>query len=156
VNAPEVIAALQDTFAGLTPKATWGETSLFYNPGGVLPSGVYFCTVKEHDGANDRASNLDRPGVFRVALGLPQDCYEELFGPRPPRPPKGGVVMTGHDFTVTNVVMPHPVYAWMGWVQVLSPSAETFTEMHPLFVAAYDEVLAKFEARRAKRSRSQS
>ncbi len=76
MNAPEVVAALQDAFAGLTPKATWGETSLFYNPGGVLPSGVYFCTVKEHDGANDRASNLDRPGVFRVALGLPQDCYE--------------------------------------------------------------------------------
>ncbi len=154
VNAPDVIAALQDEFAGLTPKSTWGETSLFYNPGGTLPSGVYFCTVKEHDGTNDRASHLDRPGVFRVALGLPRDSYEELFGPRPPRPPKGGVVMTGHDFTATNVVMPHPVYAWMGWVQVLSPSGDTFTSMHPLFIAAYDAVLAKFEARRAKWSRS--
>ncbi len=62
--------------------------------------------------------------------------------------------MTGHDFTATNVVMPHPVYAWMGWVQVLSPSGDTFTSMHPLFIAAYDAVLAKFEARRAKWSRS--
>jgi hypothetical protein len=153
VNAADVIASLQAKFSGLTPKASWGETSLFFNPGGVLPSGVYFCTVKDHDGANDKASQLDRPGVFRVALGLPRNRYEELFGPRPPRPPKGGVVMTGHDFTVTNVVMPHPVYAWMGWVQVLSPSADTFAEMHPLFTASYDAVLAKFEAQRAKRSR---
>jgi hypothetical protein len=153
VDAADVIAALQAKFAGLSPKASWGETSLFFNPGGVLPSGVYFCTVKDHDGANDKASQLDRPGVFRVALGLPRNRYEELFGPRPPRPPKGGVVMTGHDFTVTNVVMPHPVYAWMCWVQVLSPSADTFAEMHPLFTASYDAVLAKFEVQRAKRSR---
>lgn len=153
MNAADVIASLQAKFSGLTPKASWGETSLFFNPGGVLPSGVYFGTVKDHDGANDKASQLDRPGVFRVALGLPRNRYEELFGPRPPRPPKGGVVMTGHDFTVTNVVMPHPVYAWMGWVQVLSPSADTFAEMHPLFTASYDAVLAKFEAQRAKRSR---
>ncbi len=156
MNAEALIAALQATFTGLAPKSSWGETSLFYNPGGALPSGVYFCTVKDHDGANDRASQLDRPGVFRVALGLPRNRYEELFGPRPPRPPKGGVVVTGHDFTVMDVVMPHPVYAWMGWVQVLSPSAETFAEMHPLFAASYDEVVAKFEAKRAKRSRTKT
>jgi len=64
--------------------------------------------------------------------------------------------MTGHDFTVMDVVMPHPAYAWMGWVQILSPSAETFAAMHPLFAASYGEVVAKFEAKRAKPSHTKT
>lgn len=148
----DVLAALETTFAGLAPKATWGETSLFYNPDGVLPNGVYFCTIKERDGANDRASQLDRPGVFRLALGLPPGRYEQMFGPRPARPPKGGVVLTADDFTATDVLMPHPVYAWMGWVQVLSPSAATFAEMQQLLADAYALAVEKYDAVLAKRA----
>jgi hypothetical protein len=148
----DVLAALTTRFAGLVPKATWGETSLFYNPDGVLPNGVYFCTVKEHDGANDRASQLDRPGVFRLAVGLPPGRYEQMFGPRPARPPKGGVVLTADDFTATDVLMPHPVYAWMGWVQVLSPSAATFAEMQQLLADAYALAVEKYDAVLAKRA----
>jgi hypothetical protein len=148
----DVLAALEARFAGLAPKATWGETSLFYNPDGVLPNGVYFCTVKEHDGANDRASQLDRPGVFRLALGLPPGRFEQMFGPRPARPPKGGVVLTADDFTATDVLMPHPVYAWMGWVQVLSPSAATFAEMQQLLADAYALAVEKYDAVLAKRA----
>jgi hypothetical protein len=148
----DVLAAPTTRFAGLVPKATWGETSLFYNPDGVLPNGVYFCTVKEHDGANDRASQLDRPGVFRLAVGLPPGRYEQMFGPRPARPPKGGVVLTADDFTATDVLMPHPVYAWMGWVQVLSPSAATFAEMQQLLADAYALAVEKYDAVLAKRA----
>jgi hypothetical protein len=148
----DVLAALEARFAGLAPKATWGETSLFYNPDGVLPNGVYFCTIKEHDGANDRASQLDRPGVFRLAVGLPPGRYEQMFGPRPARPPKGGVVLTADDFTATDVLMPHPVYAWMGWVQVLSPSAATFAEMQQLLADAYALAVEKYDAVLAKRA----
>lgn len=154
VTPQDVVAALTARFAGLAPKASWGETSLFYNPDGVLPNGVYFATIKEHDGANDSASQLDRPGVYRVALGLPRARYEQRFGPRPARPPRGGVVATSDDFTATDVVMPHPVYAWMGWVQVLSPSKQTFTRMQPLFTEAYDATVGKYDAMVAKRRRA--
>lgn len=150
----DVVAALTARFAGLAPKASWGETSLFYNPDGVLPNGVYFATVKEHDGANDSASQLDRPEVYRVALGLPRARYEQLFGARPARPPKGGIVASGHDFTATDVLMPHPVYAWMGWVQVLSPSENTFTGMQPLFAESYDAAVAKYGVQAAKRTKA--
>lgn len=149
-----MIAALTATFDGLVPTASWGETSLFHNPGRMLPNGVYFCTVKDHDGANDTASHLDRPGVFRVAIGVPRTRYELLFGPRPARPAKGGVVETGHDFTAIDVVMPHPVYAWMGWVQVLSPTEATFAAMQPLFAEAHEAAIAKFAASVARRARS--
>lgn len=148
----EIVDRLTGRFDGLAPKASWGETSLFYNPGLVLANGVYFCTIKEHDGANDRSSGLDRSGVFRLALGLTAERYERLFGSRPVRPAKGPAVSTGHDFTRLDVVMPHPIYAWMGWIQVLNPSEETFVSMESLFVDSYDDVVRKFEARR-RRSR---
>lgn len=49
---------------------SWGEKGIFYNPGLVLKRGAYVLTVKEKDGDNDKASNLDRTGIYRVNLGL--------------------------------------------------------------------------------------
>ncbi|MEL6552799.1 MAG: DUF6194 family protein [Cyanobacteria bacterium J06621_11] len=139
-------------FEGVVPKSSWGETSLFYNPENLLPNGVYFCTIKEKDGANDKASQLNREGVFRLAIGLPPKTYVSLFGSKPPRPAKGGIVPTGHDFTLLNELTPHPIYAWMGWVQVLSPREETFAQILPLLKEAYSTSVDKF----IKKTRSTS
>ena len=46
------------TFDGIVPMNSWGERSYFYNPGSRAARGIYFLTIKEKDGANDRASNL--------------------------------------------------------------------------------------------------
>lgn len=152
VDPSDVIDAVVSAFPGLAPTSSWGETSLFYNPDGVLPHGVYFATLKEQDGANDKASSLDRPGVFRLSFGLPAGRYEALFGPRPARPAKGCCVATGHDFTAIDELMPHPVYGWMGWVQILSPSRRTFTEIQPLLSAAYEAAAKKYDLQVARRS----
>jgi predicted DNA-binding protein (MmcQ/YjbR family) len=50
----------------------------------------------------------------------------------------GGVVATGHDFQEWNVFMPPPIYAWMGWAQILSPSQEQYEKIRPLIVQAYE------------------
>ncbi len=126
---------------------SWGERGVFYNPGGVLKRGVYVLTVKEKDGANDKASNLNRPGVYRVNLGLRRETYRRLFGPAPARPPKGGAVDVPVDFTALDVLIPHPVYAWMGWIAVLNPSAETFEIMKPLIQESYEFAKEKFARR---------
>ncbi len=147
----EIVEDLCRRLEGVVPKASWGETSLFYNPGQALPNGVYFCTLKEHDGANDKSSNLDRDGVFRVAIGLAPASYTKLFGARPARPAQGGIVDTGDDFTALNVLMPHPIYAWMGWAQILNPAAETYAEISPLIHEAHGLAVAKFE----KKTRAQ-
>lgn len=148
----DVIQMLTAEYPGLVPKATWGETSLFYNPGGALKNGVYFATVKERDGDHDQSSRLNRDGVFRVSFGLPTAVYEAVFGPRPPRPPKGQAVVTGHDFTVLDQLAPHPVYAWMGWVQVLSPTEQTLGELQPLLAAAYGKARGAFDQRTGRSS----
>ena len=149
----EIVSHLTSRFDGLVEKSSWGETSLFYNPEEELPRGAYFCTIKDHDGANDKASALDREAVFRVSVGLPRELYEERFGPLPERPGKGGVVDTGNDFTAIDILTPHPVYAWMGWVQILSPTKNRFVELQPLFEAAYCHTVDKHgkSASRGKR-----
>jgi hypothetical protein len=145
----EIVHEICARFGGLVPKASWGETALFYNPGGLLVHGVYFCTLKQHDGANDRASHLDREGVFRVAIGLTPASYASMFGNKPARPAKGACAATGHDFTALNRLMPHPVYAWMGWAQILSPSRDRFEELLPLIALSHGAAVDKFNRKTA-------
>ncbi|NTU52547.1 MAG: hypothetical protein HGA97_02375 [Chlorobiaceae bacterium] len=147
MTSDEMIHGIVSALPGVIPKASWGEIALFYNPGGALPNGVYFCTIKEHDGEHDKASNLNREGVFRLSVGVGSETYSELFGQRPIRPPKGGVVATGHDFAVLNRLTPHPVYAWMGWVQILSPSKASFETIYPLVEEAHRRAVTRFRKR---------
>lgn len=141
----EIVSKVTSELDGVVAKGSWGETSLFYNPGGVLPNGVYFCTIKERDGENDRSSRLSRDGIFRVSIGVSKETYESKFGVKPKRPPKGGIVDTGHDFKEVDVLMPHPIYAWMSWVCVLSPSRGLFDEeIYPLIVEAHGNAATKF------------
>jgi hypothetical protein len=149
VTPEEIIQCICNRLSGVVPKASWGETSLFYNPGSVLPNGIYFCTIKQHNGENDKASNLDREDVFRVAIGLTPKTYVRLFGRKPTRPDKGGIVAMEHDFTELNELMPHPIYAWMSWVQILSPSQDKFEEVFPLIEEAHQEAVKKFEKKTA-------
>lgn len=137
------------TFADIHPVSAWAETSFFYNPGRRFPRGIYFATLKDKDGDNDRASNLQREGVFRLNIGISKQTYRSLFGSQPARPSAGGVVDTGNDFTVLDQLLPHPVYAWMSWVSVLNPSAATFETVKPLLLEAYDLAVGKFAKRAA-------
>jgi hypothetical protein len=152
MHPQEIIHEICGRLEGLVPRASWGETALFYNPGGLLPHGIYCCTIKNHDGENDRASNLDRAGVFRLAMGLTPKTYLRLFGPRPARPARGGVVDIPCDFTRLNLLMPHPIYAWMGWAQLLNPSREGFESIFPLIEEAHRAAALKFMKKSATHS----
>jgi hypothetical protein len=147
----QITATICSTFSGVVAKSSWGETAMFYNPGRALPNGIYFCTIKQHDGENDKASKLDRDGVFRVAIGLSRQSYMHRFGDAPGRPAKGAVVATGDDFTALNVLMPHPIYAWMCWVQIINPTTERFKDdLLPLLAEAHGIAVTKFAKRTAK------
>ncbi len=142
-----VAVRIAATFADVVPTKSWGETSFFYNPGRALPRGVYFCTLKDHDGENDRASHLNRSGVYRLSFGLPNAAFDQLFGPRPARPKKGGVVDGPWDFTALDVLTPHPIYGWMGWIAVLNPTGATLGQIMPLIWQAYEKAQESFAKR---------
>ena len=64
-------------------------------------------------------------------MQLPHDAYAERFGSPPARPARGEVIALGFDLSALNRLSPHPVYAWMRWVQILAPTPEQFAELRP-------------------------
>ncbi|HLH25188.1 MAG TPA: DUF6194 family protein [Chloroflexota bacterium] len=146
-----IIQYIRDTFADVdvltvTEGIAAGDTFFMYDPDQRLdPKHRFpFATIVTKDyGDFDCASNLNRPGVFRLNVGVSRDTYRSLFGP-PPAPPGAGVpVSTGHDFTTLDQLLPHPVYAPQSWVCVLNPSAETFESVQPLLAEAYQRAVAR-------------
>jgi hypothetical protein len=98
----------------------------------------------------DQASDLDRPGIFRLNIGIGKQTYRSMFSTETP----DGEEMSftdGHDFTVVDKLMPHPVYGRMYWVCVLNPSETTFQNVKPMLAEAYGIAVKKYErARDAK------
>jgi hypothetical protein len=141
-----IIQYITDNFAGVdvvtgTDGIASGDSFFFYDPQRNLGATrrFPFATIVTKDyGDFDRASNLNRPGVLRLNIGLSNDTYRSRFGPQPSRPGDGGAVNTGLDFSVLDQLIPHPVYAPQSWVSVLNPSAETFEAIQPLLAEAYD------------------
>ena len=148
MEAEQILNWCLEHLEGTVLMNSWGETVVFYNPGHVLKRGIYVLTIKEKDGKNDQASQLDRPGMYRVNLGPRKQTYVNLFGSVPKRPPKGGVVELEMDFAQTDILLPHPVYAWMGWVCTLNPSKHTFEELKPLILESYEFAKEKFAKRK--------
>ena len=143
----EISNWLTNRFDHVVPKNSWGETSFFINPGNRLPSGAYFATLKEKDGDNDKASNLNREGVFRLNFGPGKVAFEPLFGKPPARPPKGGIIEGPWDFGAQNQLMPHPIYGWMSWMCILNPGTKMFDRCKPLLEQAYEKALASVHKR---------
>ncbi|MDE7326369.1 MAG: hypothetical protein K2N63_08850 [Lachnospiraceae bacterium] len=144
----EIINYCLENLEGTILVNSWGEQGIFYNPDRKLKRGIYVLTIKEKDGDNDRSSNLNREDVYRMNLGVRKSTFSKLFGPLPKRPAKGCTVDVNCDFSAVNVLLPHPVYAWMGWICALNPSSERFEELKPLIQEAYEYAKEKYRKRK--------
>jgi Family of unknown function (DUF6194) len=144
----EILGDLLGLDPGLRRERYWGEDSVFYNPGRAAPLGVIFASLKDHDGENDRSARLLRVGVYRFAFCLAPGTYARLFGDVPARPAKGGVVdLPRYDPTRLHELMPHPVYAWMRWVQILAPGPGEYEALRPHLAESLELVRAKWARR---------
>ena len=131
---------IADTFAGVETDFNFGYTFFFYGPDHMLP----FATIATADYEYDRVSNLDRPGVFRLNIGVSKQTFQTLFG-------TGKVDVSAYDFTALDKIMPHPEYAAQNFVCVLSPSDLTLERVRALLAEAY-ELAVRRDSRRQKRS----
>ena len=92
------------------------------------PNFATLVTTDEHDDASD----LDRPGVFRLNLGVDRPTFERIAA-ADPEP----------DFSAFDRLLPHPVYGQQLWISILNPSHETFAEtVVPLIALAHDRLAA--------------
>jgi uncharacterized protein DUF6194 len=150
-----IIQYVEATFAGLdvlrpTDGPGAGDTFFYYDPQRDLdPSRrMPFATIVTKDyGEYDNQSHLDRPGVFRLNIGVSRDTFRALFGYAPGEDDTSGIV---HDFAASDRVMPHPVYAPQSYVCVLNPSRETFEAVKPLLADAYTMVVNRYASRRGR------
>jgi hypothetical protein len=148
----EILRELLLLDPSLRPERYYGERAIFYNPGGAAPLGVILAALKDHDGPNDRSARLSRAGVHRFAFGITRETFARRFGALPSRHPKGHVIqLPSYDPTHLDVVMPHPVYGSMGWLQILSPSAASWQSLRPLLSESLELARVKW-ARREPRS----
>lgn len=85
--------------------------------------------------------------MYRLNFGVSKNAFLSLFGAIPRRPPAGGLVDTGHDFTRLNKIMPHPVYGWMCRFGVLNPCLDTFERLKPMIDEAVGAAEQKLETR---------
>ena len=78
----------------------------------------------------DSASNLSRPGVYRLNIGLSKQTFDGLVS-----------AITDPDYAALDRVMPHPVYALQHWVSILNPTEATFDSIvKPLLDEAHGRV----------------
>ena len=143
-----VIQTINETFAGVHAVDAWGDLFFYYNPDRTQPDEFYFASLKSKDDDYDHFSNLDRPNIFRLNIGISKASYQTLFGTQTPRPGTADASDADYDFTVLDQLVPHPVYGKMYWVSVLNPSDATFEAVKPLLAEAYELVVDK-SAKRA-------
>jgi hypothetical protein len=151
-----IIQYITDTFAGIeilqpTDGPGAGDTFIYYDPRRHLdPKRQFpFATIVTKDyGDFDKASNLNRPDVFRLNIGVSRDTFIALFGYAPGEDRAEGTV---YDFATLSRLMPHPVYAPQSWVCVLNPTPETFETVKPLLAEAYSRAVARYASIQANR-----
>lgn len=143
-----VLKYLIENYSGLKITDAWGETSLFYNPDDLLKRGIYFCTLKNKDGVNDKASYLNRVDVFRINFGVSKKTFLSIFEELPKRPIKGGIIEGNYDFQNLDTITPHPIYGWMAWISIVKPSIQSFEAMIPLVDESYKLCIEKYKKKK--------
>jgi hypothetical protein len=122
-----VIDYILKTFPDVETTTDFGYNMFFYRSDRKLS----FATLISSDYDYDHISNLNRPGVFRLNIGVSKQTFQSLFGTDEVDP-------NDYDFTALDVIMPHPEYAQYHFICVLSPGEATFARIRPLLAEAYD------------------
>jgi hypothetical protein len=129
----ELIQYINATFAGVESVTAAGDTFFFCGAERKMP----FATIVTKDDY-DKVSNLNRPGVFRLNVGVSRATFVLLLGPPPAAPGAGGVIAGDYDFAALDRIMPNPVYGNLFWVCVLNPGPMTWETMKTLLAKAYE------------------
>ena len=89
----------------------------------------------------DQASDLSRPGIFRLNIGASRETFDRLVGS-----------IGDPVYTAIDRLLPHPVYAPQHWISILNPSDASFRDVViPLLAEAHDRLAAQRARQRAGR-----
>lgn len=144
MNQEAVIRYIIDTFNDVEVVESSGDYFFFYDPEKQVQPDHRFPFITLVTGDNyDNVSNLKRPSVFRLNIGLSKKIFRAVFDS------EDLVTDNNYDFTAFDILMPHPVYGKMYWCCVLNPGDTTTKKVKELLAGAYDMSVKKYVRRAA-------
>ena len=157
MNQDAIRQYVSDTFDGVDivipekgdgPEIAVGDTFFIYDPKRNLEAKHRFpfatIVTKDYPGF-DEASNLNRPDVFRLNIGIGKETFRSLFESSATKDSS----QTDRDYSVFDKILPHPTYAAQSWISIVNPSDDAFHELiTPLLAEAY-QIAATRQAKRA-------
>ncbi|GCB88630.1 hypothetical protein SALB_01301 [Streptomyces noursei] len=152
MSMEQIIASVQNLDGALVvrpepggdfPDLVVGDSFFYYAPDGRMPQTTQpYGTIVTKNYPDDTASDLDRPGHWRVNVNVDRATFQELLDEAP------GDLTRPRDHTAVDTVLPHPVYGALGWISVVNPGARTTELVERLLSGAHDAARARYLRRR--------
>ena len=134
----ELIEQINHLGAGVDILSADGDYYIYYyDPDSTEPKDRRFpwATVVTGD-RHDTVSQLDRPGIYRLNIGVSKERFQQLF-------PTAKATAAEHDFAALDRLLPHPVYGSMYWLCVLNPGEATWPVVRQLLAEAYQSAVQR-------------
>jgi len=133
-----ITSYITSTFENVETTINMGYTFFFYRDDHMHA----FVTIASTGNEYEKISNLDRPGVYRLNIGVSREMFQSMFG-------TGKTDTSVYDFTALDTLMPHPDYSSQHFICVLSPSDATFERIRPMLAEAYELAKKRYNKRKA-------
>lgn len=117
-----------------SPEISWGDAFFYYAPTGKNPAGQPYASIITKDYPDEPASGLDRPGTFRLNIGLPASAATPTIAP-------------DTDPSTPDAWFAHPVYGPAGWICVIDPAERTAQQALGLLQEAHEAARARHQRR---------
>lgn len=134
-----VTSYITSTFEHVETAVNLGYTFFFYRDDHMHA----FATIASNGNEYEQISKLDRPGVYRLNIGVGRETFRSLFGTKKINP-------GDYDFTILDTLLPHPDYSSQFFLCLLSPSEATFERVRPMLAEAYDIAMNRYNRRTAR------
>ena len=132
-----ITSFITSTFENVETTVNMGYTFFFYRDDHMHA----FATIASTGNEYERISNLDRPGVYRLNIGVSRETFRSLFGTKK-------INVSDYDFTALDTIMPNPDYSSQFFLCVLSPSEATFEKIRLMLAEAYDIAMKRYNRRK--------
>jgi len=133
-----ITSYITSTFENVETAVNLGYTFFFYRDDHMHA----FATIASNGNEYEQISKLDRPGVYRLNIGLSRETFQAMFG-------KGKIDTSSYDYTALDTIMPHPEYSAQHFICVLSPSEVTFERIQPMLAEAYEVAVKRYNKRKS-------
>ncbi|ALR11853.1 hypothetical protein MYCSP_10765 [Mycobacteroides saopaulense] len=124
IDEGAVIEYIITTFPDLQHEVVQGNWFFFRGDDRQVP----VITLMSNE-AFDTYSDLGRPAVYRLNIGVGGDTFANIAG--------GCDVSVEVDYTEFDRILPHPEYGGAKWICVVNPGEDTFADVvRPLLAEA--------------------